>query len=170
VVIADRDILEKSRILTRVEKHLRNLPYGNIVKPAENSGLHFDDVERFNRDYTLDQKAEKRYNADLTLARAATRHAQQVQYEKSIEEQRRLEALEFSKMQEHVAQHDFLLESVCYNPATNEVPPETTQKGATQKQLDATKEVFREARARRIQRAGNSTQYDPITGYPRTFW
>jgi hypothetical protein len=170
VVAKDRDALEKSRLVSRVEHHRRFQPYGDIVKPPDQTSVFIDDVDRFNRDYTQDQRTTKRVSAELTLARASARHNQQVEYQKAIEEQRRLEALEFSKMQEHMHQHDFLLESVCYNPATNEVPPEGSPKGTAQRELDATKEQFREARARRIQHCSNSQAYDPITGYPRTFW
>jgi hypothetical protein len=170
VLVTERDLVEKARICQRVEKHIRVLPYGNIVKEAEDCSGYVDDVDRFNRDYTLDQKATKRMAAELTLARAATRRRQQIAYENAAIEERRLEALEFSKMQDHMRQHNLLDESVCYDPATNQVPPETTPKGAQQRTLDATKETFREARARRIQHMANSEQYDPITGYARTFW
>jgi hypothetical protein len=170
VVEKDRDLIEKSRLITRVESHIRYSPYGNIVKPYDESSLRINDVDRFSRDYTVDQRATKRKEHDRLLGRAASRHIQQVDYEHAIEERRKEEAADFAKVMRHCSAHDFGRESVHYDPVTNTVPPETTEKGASQRILDATRETFREARARRIQHMANSTPYDPVTGGLRSFW
>jgi hypothetical protein len=52
VVEKGRDLVEKSRLVSRVECHIRHHPYGNIVKPCDESSLRINDVDRFNRDYT----------------------------------------------------------------------------------------------------------------------
>jgi hypothetical protein len=170
VVEKDRDLVEKSRLVTRVECYIRHVPYGNIVKPCDESSLRINDVDRFNRDYTRDQEATKLHKHDRLLARAASRHIQQVDYEHAIEARRKLEAATFAKVMNHCSKHDFGTESVFYDPVTNIVPLETTEKGTSQRTLDATRETFREARARRIQHMANSTRYDPITGESRSFW
>jgi hypothetical protein len=166
----DRDGLEKDRLASRVECHRRFPVYDEIVKPSEQSPIRIDDVDRFDRDYTRDQKTAKQRAHDLTMARAASRHSQQEQYSHSIDDQRRRDAAEVSRLMDHMARHDFGAESVLYDPVTNEVPLETTDKGASQRALDAKRNTFREARARRIQRSQNSTPYDPVTGQLRTFW
>jgi hypothetical protein len=165
-----RDLVEKSRLASRVECHYRYRPVDNIVKPCDGSSCLIDDVDRFKRDYTEDQRLTKRVAHELMLARAASRHVQQVDYEEAIELRRRLEAEEFAKMQQHVALHDFGKESVLYDPVTNIVPGETTDKGAAQRKLDSRRETFRAARAMRIQHSANSRDYDPVTGQHREFW
>jgi hypothetical protein len=170
VLNKDRDMVEKSRLAARIESFARYQAVDNIIKPCNGSSCLIDDVERFNRDYTEVQRATKRHAHDRTLARAASRHVQQVDYEEAIEARRRKEAEDFAQLQRHVAQHDFGRESVLYDPVTCVLAPETTDKGATQRKLDARRETFREARARNIQRNANSTPYDPVSGEPRTFW
>jgi hypothetical protein len=170
VLHQDRDMVEKSRLAARVECHARYHGVDNIVKPCSGSSCLIDDVERFNRDYTEVQRNTKQHAHDRMLARAGSRHIQQVDYEDAIEARRKKEAEDFAQLQKHVAQHDFGRESVLYDPVTNAVAPETTEKGSTQRKLDARRETFREARARNIQRNANSTPYDPVSGQPRTFW
>jgi hypothetical protein len=170
VLNQDRDMVEKSRLATRVECHYRYHPVDNIIKPCHGSSCIIDDVGRFKRDYTEDQRTTKRIAHELTLARAASRHIQQVEYEEAIELRRKIEVEEFAKLQKHVAQHDFGKESVLYDPVTNVVAPEATEKGAAQRKIDLRRETFREARAKRIQHDNNSTAYDPITGQRRAFW
>jgi hypothetical protein len=170
VLHKDRDITEKTRLVARIECHIRNAPYGNIIKPGERCALRIEDVDRFNRDYTKDQKAMKRRDQDRVLARAAARHVQQVDYEHAIEERRRLEAVDVAKVMAHCARHNLGSESVLYDPVTNVVPEEPSEKGAAQSAIDRRRETFREARARHIQRSANSAEYDPITGELRAFW
>lgn len=170
VLNKDRDAIEKARLAARHEHYERHNIIDNIIKPEDQSSLRIDDVDRFNRDYTQDQRATKAQAHDLMLRRAAARHEQHVWYEKAIEERRRQEEEDAAKVSTMCAEHDFNQESVLYNPVTNEVPDESTQRGMTQKGLDTRKEFLREARAKRIQHHSNSTQYDPITGEPRKFW
>jgi acyl transferase domain-containing protein len=140
------------------------------VKAIDGSSAAIDDVERFNRDYTRDQRTTKRLAHELTLARAGARRSQQAFYREGVEETRRQEAAQAGKVTAHVGQHDFLKESVLYDPVTCVVPPPETENGATQRKLDSQRETFREARALRIQHSQHSTSYDPITGEMRTFW
>ncbi|OHT15764.1 hypothetical protein TRFO_42301 [Tritrichomonas foetus] len=170
VLMKNRDMIEKTRLAARHENFERHQIVDNIIKPIDESSLAVDDVERFNRDYTQDQKKTKEFEYQRTWARAAHRHQQQVDYEKSIELRREEEKAAAEKIARAVQDHDFNRESTFYDPVTNVVPDETTEKGATQKTLDTRHEFMREARARRIQHNANSTQYDPITGELRSFW
>jgi hypothetical protein len=166
----DRDMIEKSRLAARVESHYRYQGVDNIIKPCNGSSCLIDDADRFKRDYTEDQRTTKRIAHELMLARAASRHVQQVEYEEAIDARRKIEAEEDAKLKKHVAQHDFGRESVLYDPVTNAVPNQNTDKGAAQRKIDARRETFREARALRIQHNANSTAYNPITGQERGFW
>lgn len=170
LLVRDRDQLEKARLAARHEHFERHQIIDNLVKPAEGSSMRIDDTERFNRDYTQDQRWTKQNEYDRIWGRAAGRRAQQVAYAEAIEERRRQEAAEAAKIAATMSEHDFNKESVLYNPVTNEVPDETTEKGQTQRGLDTRREFLRDARARRIQHCACSTQYDPITGEERTFW
>ena len=170
VLMKDRDQIEKTRLAARHENFEHHVIVDNIIKPEKESALAIDDVDRFNRDYTQDQKTTKNFNYERTWARAATRHRLQDEYERSIENRRKQEEAEAAKVAAEVAKHDFNVESVCYDPVTNQVPGQDTLKGTTQRTLDDQREVMREARARRLQHTMNSTQYDPITGQPRNFW
>ncbi|KAK8900628.1 hypothetical protein M9Y10_002957 [Tritrichomonas musculus] len=170
VLMKDRDQIEKTRLAARHECFEHHVIVDNIIKPEQNSSLSIDDVDRFNRDYTQDQKNTKKFEYDRTWARAATRHKLQEEYAKSIELRRQQEEEEAAKVAKEVAKHDFNQESVCYDPVTNIVPDESAFKGSTQRTLDTQRETLRDARARRIQHNANSTQYDPITGQLRNYW
>ena len=171
VEAVDRDTVEKRRLAQRVEHFERFDPQHNYVKPDPvNKTYSIDDVDRFNRDYTVDQKQTKQYEQQMVQLRAANRRKQQEDYQAAIELRRKEEELEAQKVEDHLAQHDFNVESVNYDPVTCIVPDQTTKRGQTQHAEDASKEFRREARARRIAHNQNSTQYDPITGQPRNFW
>lgn len=166
----DRDTIEKQRLAARHEHFERHHIIDNLVKPESSAPYSVDDVERFNRDYTMDQKTKKIKDHEMMLARAAHRRQQQEDYEKSIELRRQIEAEEDRKRQGISGAHDFNVESVLYDPVTNLAPAETTDRGATLRTQDATHEFRREARARRIYHNANSVKYDPITGEERKFW
>ena len=168
-LIKNRDAIEKTRLAARHEHFERYKAVDDIIKPIQSSS-RIDDEDRFNRDYTQEQKKTKEFERQRMLARAAARHEQQVQYERAIEKRREEEAEELAKVMDQCSKHDKNDESVLYNPVTNEVPLEGTEKYAAQMELDTNREIRREARARRIQHNSNSTQYDPITGLPRKFW
>ena len=170
VLMKDRDQIEKTRLAARHECFEHYSIVDDIIKPEQNSSLSIDDVDRFNRDFTQDQKNEKQFDYDRTWARAAKRHKLQEEYAQSIELRRQQEIEEAAKVTKEVAKHDFNQESVCYDLVTNVVPDESTLKGSTQRTLDTQRETLRDARARRIQHMMNSTQYDPITGQPRNYW
>ena len=170
IVNRDRDLLEKTRLVARRENFERHEMIGNIVKPDKPCSLMVDDVDRFNRDYTLDQKATKEHEYERTWGRAAGMRKQQIAYAEAIEERRRQEAAEVAKAVKIYGEHDFNQESVLYNLVTCELPGEETEKGQTQRGIDTRRELLREARARRIQHCSHSTQYDPITGQERSFW
>ena len=169
-ILRDHDMIEKTRLAARREHFERHPLIDNVVKPEMTSALHIDDVDRFNRDYTKDQKAQKQDEYDRTWGRAAKKSQQQVEYQKSIELRRELEAAEQAKIDKVVSQHDFNRESVNYDLVTNIVPDESTQRGMTQRTMDTQREMLRTERARRIQHSTNSTQYNPITGEMRDFW
>ena len=171
VEAVDRDTVEKRRLAQRVEHFERFNPHNNYIKPDPiNTTYSIDDVDRFNRDYTVDQKRSKEYEKQMVQLRAQNRRKQQEDYQAAIELRRQEEELEAQKVDNHLAQHDFNVESVNYDPVTCIVPDQTTIRGKTQHAEDADKEFRREARARRIAHNQNSTQYDPITGQPRNFW
>jgi PIN domain nuclease of toxin-antitoxin system len=170
VLNQDRDKIERSRLASRVEKYYRYTPPDQILGPVDGTSFKIDDVDRFNRDYTQDQRASKRTAHELLLARANARHSQQMQYQQWVEDRLKMEEADLAKLQAHVSQHDFLQESVLYDPVTCVIPNEGTQKGTAQRIIDTKRETFREARALRIQHSLHSTNYDPITGEKRSFW
>lgn len=165
----DRDTIEKTRLASRHENFERHQIADNIIKPMQNTSYSIDDVDRFNRDHCADQKKQKEFDYQRTLARAAYRRQQQEDYAKSIDLRREEEAYFDKKILDMSAQHDFNVESVLYDPVTNG-PPNDPQRGETLKTLDATREVRRAARANRIYHQTNSVDYDPITGEPRKHW
>jgi len=166
----DRDAIEKERLAKRREHFERNVIVDNIVKPEATAPYHIDDVDRFDRDYTKDQKQSKEMENTKTWARATAYKKQQMQYEESIKIRRETEELEETKKMTLNATRDFNQESVLYDPVTNASPPQHTIKGSALKNLDDDKEMRREARARRIYHNSNSVEYDPITGEKRKFW
>ena len=170
VLAVGRDAIEKYRLAMRHEHYERHNPIDDPAKPSPDAAYAIDDVERFNRDYCADQRAQKQATHDMIWKRAAHRHQQQEEYQKQIEARRIQEAEEEKKRSGATAQHDFNQESVFYDPITNVVPESTTQKGSAQLALDSDKLMRREARAKRIYHASNSTQYDPITGELRQHW
>ena len=165
----DRDAIEKQRLAARHEHYERHNPVSDPVKPNPDASYAIDDVERFNRDYCADQKAEKKAGTEMIWKRAAHRRMQQEEYERQIEARRKYEEDEARKKIE-ASNGDFNEESVLYDPITNGVPDETTKKGATLRERDMNLATKREIRAKRIYHASNSNQYDPITGELRPHW
>jgi hypothetical protein len=165
-----RDDIEKSRLAERVEGHQRYVPPGDLVASPPDSSLHISDIDRFNRDYTEEQRTTRRILQGLTLARAGANRRQLANYMQYIEERRAREQADSDMITRHYARHDFCRESVLYDPVTCIVPTETTDKGRTQRSLDALRENSREARALSIQHRMHSTDYNPITGDARPFW
>ena len=170
VLAVGRDAIEKHRLAMRHEHFERHHPIDDPVKPVPEAAYAIDDVERFNRDICADQRAYKQATHDMIWKRAAHRHLQQEQYQKSIETRRIQEEEDAKKRADISGAHDFNQESVLYDPITNVVPDATTQKGSTQLAMDTDKLMRREARAKRIYHASNSTQYNPITGELREHW
>ena len=170
VISVDRDAIEKHRLEMRHENFERHHPIADPVKPVPEASYAIDDVERFNRDICAEQRAYKQATHDMIWKRAAHRHLQQEEYQKQIETRRRMEEEEAKKRADISGAHDFNEESVCYDPITNVVPDATTKKGSTQLQLDSQMLMRREARAKRIYHASNSTMYNPITGEVREHW
>jgi hypothetical protein len=166
----NRDSIERARIAARCEHHTRYTPVDEIVKPASGTSFTIDDVDRFNRDYTQDQRTTKRMARELLLARASVCLTHQNRFLQWVEERRKTEAAQDAKVLAHVGQHDFLRESVLYDPVTCTLAGEETERGREQRTRDAQKETVRRARALKIQHDQSSTSYDPITGEQRTFW
>jgi hypothetical protein len=160
-------VLKKSRIAARVEGHQRYTPVDEIIKPVPATSQRIDDVDRFNRDYTQNQRTTKRMARELFLARANPCSTQQGRFFQWIEERRKAETAADAKS--HVGRHDFLKESVLCNPTTCELTKEETENGMTQRLRDTQKDTLRKARTLNIQHDQRSISYDPITGEQRTF-
>ena len=166
----NRDAIEKKRLAMRHECYERHNPIDDPIKPIPEASYSIDDVDRFNRDYCADQKALKAAENELIWKRAAARRVQQEEYAKSIEARRIQEAEESKKRADISGARDFNEGSVLYNPVTNSAPDASTKKGTMLLEQDTEKMIRREARAKRIYRASNSTKYNPITGELRENW
>ncbi|KAH0785234.1 ras-related protein RHN1 [Histomonas meleagridis] len=142
-LIKNRDAIEKTRLAARHEHFERYQAVDDIIKPIQSSSC-IDDVDRFNRDYTQDQKRTKEFERQRMLARAAAKHEQQVQYERAIEKRREEEAEEMAKVMDQCSKHDKNNESTLYNPVTNQDPLEGTKQYTAQLELDKDREFRRE--------------------------
>ena len=166
----DRDMIDKQRLVNRKENFQRNPFIENIVKPEKETPFNIDDIDRFERDFTKDQKEEKEFKHILMLSRAAGRKKLQDEYEKSILLRREVELEDENKRKSISSKNDFNEESVLYDPITNNAPFHNEKKENSLKDFDNNKEFRRDARAKRIYHSSNSVSYDPITGEKRNFW